>query len=374
MSKMVGYDIALPKDVVTIDQLLEVMEAMGLKPKLHGQTQTVDSYTVQDSASGNLTFDTSVLGGISRQREGVANVQFDPKTRVVVGGLTLHIDSWSVQGTTEKMAKHMGEHLASLIEAINSAAEASKQTKLVLPGITVREAKEIALALGGQMATHELISEGEAGIGLPNLAESYLNRRVAVHARKAQGTSAAGATDMLRVGGKAKVFSVEIKGRAGRKSLKIGYVPPVASFRQVGNGVEVTLPEIFLPECRTQLDNIRNLGLALRATETQARQHVGAGKPVTHVRVDKAGVLRDFHIDWEKPAQKTASPSLQEQRVAEREAATAAPLVFAKTPKASQLEIAPTEELATISVAALQEGVIRQAREAGIKQFVYAGG
>ena len=369
MSKMVGYDIALPKGAVTIDQLLEVMEAMGLEPKLHSSQETVDSYTEQDSASGNLTFDTSVLGGVARQRDGVANVQFDRETRVVIGALTLHIDSWSVPGRTNQMADKMGEHLATLIEAINRAAEASKQTTVVLPGITVREAKEIALALGGQMATHELVSGGEAGIGLPNLAESYLNRRAAMHARKAQTT--AGATDLLQIGGKAKIFSVDIRGRGGRKSMQIGYVPPVASFRKVSNGVEVTLPEIFLPECRTQLDNIRNLGLALRATETQARQHVGAGMPVTHVRVDKAGVLRDFHIDWEKPAAKEA-PTLQEQRVAEREAATASPLAFAKGPKAATTDITPREELATISVAALQEGVIRQVREAGIKQFVYA--
>lgn len=370
MSKMVGYDIALPEGNVTIDQLMEVMEAMGLKPRLHNQAQTVDSYTVQDSASGNLTFDTSVLGGISRQRDGVADIRFDPKSRALIGSLTLHIDSWSVQGTTEKMAVKMGQHLASLIEAINSAAEATKQTTVILPGISVQEAKQIALALGGQMATQELVSGGEAGIGLPNLAESYLNRRAAMHARKAQAT--AGATDLLRIGGKAKVFSVDIRGRGGCKSIKIGYVPPVASIRKVGNGVEVTLPEIFLPECRTQLDNIRNLGLALRATETQAMQHVGAGKPVTHVRVDKSGVLRDFHIDWEKPAAKVA-PTLQEQRVAEREAAIA-PLAFAKVTKAASSNVTPQEELATISVVALQEGVIRQAREAGIKQFVYAGG
>lgn len=373
MSKMVIYKIKLPKGEVTIDQLLQVMEVMGLNPILHNNSIEVESFTTEDSAYGNLEFDTSVLGGSVRQKKGVASVRFNPKTRVIEGGLQLAIDSWGINSRVDEMTQNMGQALKDLVETINKVAEATKKTTFTIPGLTAEEVTQVFLALGGRMATRDLVEGGTGNEHLPNLAASYLHRRQKLIRSRTPATETpeANLTDLLQIGSKPKVFNVEVPAPGGRKLIKLGYVPPVAAIKKVKGGVEVTLPEIFLPGCEQQLENVRRLGLALRATEAQAKQHVGTGKPIPHVEVNK-GSLAKFQIDWEKPAVPTSPLSTTAQEAfAERAAAIKSGEVQVSLEEQMSI-MAQAETPAPISTAALKDQVITQARDAGIAQFVYA--
>ena len=371
---MVTYRVPLPKGVVTIDQLLQVMEAMGLKPTLHDGITEIDSFTEQDSAQGNLTFDTSVLGGSARQQTGVASVKYNSKTRVLESGLDLAIDSWGVSTGADSLARDMGQALKDLIATISKVAEATKETTFTIPGLTTEEVTEMFLALGGRMATRKLVEGGTGNEHLRNLASSFLNRRQKLtQSRTAtSATAKANLTNLLQIAAEPKLFNVNIRRADGQTvMIRLGYVPPVAAIKKVKGGVEVTLPEIFLPGCRQQLENVRNLGLALRATEAQAKQHAGTGKPVMHVEVNKGSLVK-FQIDWEKAVIPTSPLSKKAQDAfAERAAAIKSGEVQVSLEEQMSI-LAQAEKPATISTEALKDQVIAKARDAGIAQFVYA--
>ncbi len=370
---MVTYKIKLPKGEVTIDQLLQVMEVMGLNPILHNNSIEVESFTTEDSAYGNLEFDTSVLGGSVRQKKGVASVRFNPKTRVIEGGLQLAIDSWGIDSRVDEMTQNMGQALKDLLTIVNKVTEASRKTTVRIPGLTAAEVTELFLELGGRMATKSIVEGGIGNEHLPNLATTYLNRRQALTQSRVPAAKAKQPqlTDLLQIAAQPKKFTVTIPTRSGRTEMKLGYVPPVASLKDVHGGVEVTLPEVFLAECKKQLQNVERLGLGIRATRELAEKHRGSEKPVPIVQVSNEGELTRFDFHWEKLVETSPLSETAQERIAQRADAVQKGEVNVSQEEAQML-IAKTEKPNTINTSALRDQVITQAREAGIAQFVYA--
>ena len=371
MSKMISYKVKMPRGQITIDQLLQIMDAMGLKPQLHDTNVEVESFTKEDSARGNLEFNTSVLGGGWRQQTGVATVNYNKETRIIEGSLQLEIDSWGVEGRVNDLATNLSNSLSNILKTITKVAEASKQTYFRIPGLTTYEVKEMFAALGGRMASQELIEGGQDNEHHSNLASTYLNRRQMAKQQqvsKSEKNSQQNLSDLLQISNKPKKFTITIPSPNGNIEMKLGYIPPVAEIREIKGGVEIILPEIFLPDCKQQLENMRNLGIALRAAEAQAKQHVGNSNPITHIEIQK-GTLTTFKIDWEKPAENGLSQTAQD-RIAQRAQAVQDGKVIVSDEQ--RVLIAKSSKPKSINTDALKQQVIKQAQEAGISHFVYA--
>lgn len=328
MSEMLRYESPVPFQRVHINDFMTTLEEMGCKPMLYEKPQSRRSLLGQE-ASGNIVWDSSILGGSARSKEGVVDAMVD-KDGYLIRMPTFYCDAYRRKQEYRTLVDEVMEQLES---------GTISETFVDLPaGISLPEAEQIIKAFGGQeVQVVEKAPQRSNGL-LEKLSERSQRRAESRYADlnlEDSSTSVPQTVELpqiesprIRRERKGKT-TLDVPGRAfllgepvtvERESKTLGRklkreVPAIARLRRGPKGnVQVVLPEPVKGTYAEAVINLTRMSQGYLAYKTQALQAQPGTRPDCRIEVDQnTGRIIQIEIDWARPPRKKPEVTLSSQ-------------------------------------------------------------